>query len=180
MGILLIHHIKWWAKPYNYPSSLNKYGFVKVLFLLFGGILLFIGRVILLSIIWRDVRKLLIAALNLDSLGTKRSNKKVTKFCSGLLMALISAEIAALPGLVHCLGSSLTILSVLIVCRFAASPDIAWCDEMKNSWNGFNTRIDMDGGQLSESSRTLRFRNYSNGGFSSRFSFQISKSQPGY
>ncbi|KAE8446968.1 hypothetical protein EG329_011450 [Mollisiaceae sp. DMI_Dod_QoI] len=142
LGVLLVYHIKWWTQPYHYPSFDSQYGFLEFLILMIGGIILLFGIYMLLLGIWTGLGELLIAALNLDSLDTKRRRKKAIKFWGGLLMLVIFIGILSLPFL-----------------GFALGPDIVWYNQMKDSCKGFNTRINMDAG-LGHDSRFI-FRSLS-------------------
>lgn len=96
-GVFIIFWIKWQTQPYNYPSFYDDYvSFVgSVVFM--GCLFFLVGVAALLILIGQAARKLLVAALNLDNLQTKRKQKEFTMVGGTVLLVLIGLGILSLP-----------------------------------------------------------------------------------
>ncbi|CZR65441.1 uncharacterized protein PAC_15341 [Phialocephala subalpina] len=127
---LAVYDIKWTIEPYKYPNFATQWDdwgiLPKILLVPF-----YIGPLgVLLFALGMQIAKMLVAVLSLDSLETKPRTKKFAKVSGAIMMGLMFVVLILLP----------------VVCFFGGGSDVAWYNQMKDSCKGFNTRINMDGG----------------------------------
>ncbi|KAK0099586.1 FKBP12-associated protein [Cadophora gregata] len=125
LGALLHFHIRWHTMPYTYPNFNNLY---ETFGLLLG--LTFVYAPLMgyfLLALFRVTAEFLDSALNLKTASRRLMYKTFVRFFGGILLAAFFGLVLLLPAI-----------------GFARGPGIGWYNQMKDSCNGFDTRIVMD------------------------------------